>query len=152
MTLSLAIILVLFVLLADLRIKSTLYYDQKRLIVLGTACYCLAVCMCWSQLMAVAINCNYNQLLTGFGHPKYWSFNCTGVGQQSPMDNERTGRLQLCRLSWCWMAILTACLRFGLCHYQCAWNTRTKYALAEQQATAASHFSHLNSKQADQRT
>jgi hypothetical protein len=34
MTLSLAIILVLFVLLADLRIKSTLYYDQKRLIVL----------------------------------------------------------------------------------------------------------------------
>jgi hypothetical protein len=124
----------------------------------------------WSQLMAVAINCNYNQLLTGFGHAKYWSFNCTGGGggQQSPMDIERKGRLQLCRLSW-WMAILTACLRFGLCHYPRAWNTRTKYALAEQQkknnkhvlkalhyifrqATAASHLSHLNSKQADQRT
>ncbi len=67
------------------------------------------------------------------------------------MDIERKGRLQLCRLSW-WMAILTACLRFGLCQNPRAWNTRTKYALAEQQATADSGFSQLNSKQADQRT
>jgi hypothetical protein len=105
-----------------------------------------------SQLMAVAINCNYNQLLMGFGHPKIGVLIARGGGgQQSPMDIERKGRLQLCRLSW-WMAIINAWLRFGLCHNQRAWNTRTKYTLAEQQATAASHFSHLNSKQANQRT
>jgi hypothetical protein len=44
----------------------------------GVQCHQVSTSRHWSQLMAIAINCNYNQLLMGFGHPKDWSFNCTG--------------------------------------------------------------------------
>jgi hypothetical protein len=38
-----------------------------------------------SQLMAVAINCNYNQLLMGFGHPKIGVL--IALGGEAPVTN-----------------------------------------------------------------